>query len=597
MKKRDMQKRDMKKGLDMTKGLDTIERLDNIERLEIEPLKDAPGTLNSGIISGFARRTMMLMVFLFGIATIVATSGDSGDSTKPVEEKINPAGVSIVVPTNKQVYLEGDFVSFVSRIVDPDKDEAYTYSWTSSRDGEIGTAANLNLNTLTAGSHVITLTLLDAAGNTVDSDSVTITVGDEDPQAKNTAPVAAITAPAANVSFNVGETITFQGTGTDAEDGDLTDSYLVWHSSLNGAIGTGGTVSTNVLASGEHTITLTVTDSKGSSTNAFIIITVGADASAPRVQITSPADSSAQGATYDASAGDTINFVGKATDFDGTPITGENLQWISSKDGLLFTGSTHELYTRSVQALNYEPLKEGEHTIYLRATGSAGTGQASIIVNLKNTSPVAEISNPPETCPENNTLCRVFAPGEWINFQGTAADTEDGSLFGESLEWTSHIDGFLGTGTSLNVKTDNVQALGNRPMSNGEHIITLEAKDRWGASGIDSVVINIGTNTPPVPSITYPAADYTSPTSTGFVTFYGEARDVEDGSLTSDDMEWYRSDRQGRITPEESPGAAIMTSSVRFDVSTFETGTHTITLVATDSMGSKGVTSRNITVP
>ncbi|SLM29234.1 exported hypothetical protein [Desulfamplus magnetovallimortis] len=539
----------------------------------------------------------LFISIIFGLASIIATSGDSGDTTQTVEPETVPATIAIVVPSNNQVYAGGEYVSFVSQISDASATETYTYSWDSSLDGVLGTTANLNLNTLTAGNHTITLTLLDSAGNTVDSDSVTITVGESDSTSSNTAPVAAITSPTTDVSFNVGETITFQGTGTDAEDTTLTDSSLVWTSSIDGAMGTGGTISTNTLSAGEHTITLTVTDTAGSATSAFIIITVGGDTSTPTVQITSPADSSSATATYDVSAGDTINFVGSATDYDGTPITGDNLQWISSKDGALFTGGTYELHTRSVEALDYEPLKEGEHTIYLRAVGASGTAQASITINIVNSNPVAVISNPPEECPDSNTLCQTFAPGEWINFQGTATDTEDGNLSGRNLEWTSHIDGLLGTGESLNIKTDNVDALGNLPMTDGEHIITLEAKDEWGASGIDSVVINIGTNTSPVPSIIYPSSDYTSASSTGFVTFYGQADDAEDGSLNSDDMEWYRSDQEGKIPAEEASGAGLLTSSVRLDISTFETGTHTITLVATDSMGSKGVVSRNITVP
>lgn len=541
--------------------------------------------------------TGLFLSVLSGLATIIATSGDTGDSTIAVEAETLPAVISIVIPTNQQVNVEGDYISFVSQIADASAAETYTYSWASSKDGELGTTANVNLNTLTAGTHVITLTLSDNAGNTVDSDSVTITVGESDTSLSNTAPVAAITAPAADISFNFGEIITFEGTGTDAEDGALSDSSLVWSSSIDGAIGTGGALSTDTLSQGEHTITMTVTDTQGSATNAFIIITVGVNSSTPTVQIISPADSSATAGTYEVSAGDTINFVGKATDYDGTPITGENLQWLSSKDGALFNGNTHELNTRSVTALNYEPLKEGEHTIYLRAAGSAGTGQASIIINLVNTNPAAVISNPPDECPENNTLCHTFAPGEWINFQGTATDTEDGNLSGKSLEWTSHIDGLLGTGESLNIKTDNVDALGNLPMTDGEHIITLEAKDEWGASGIDSVVINIGTNTPPVPTITYPEADYTSAFSTGFITFYGKADDAEEGTLNSDAMEWYSSNQQGKLNSEEPSGAGLLTSSVRLDISGFTAGTHTVTLVATDDMGGKGVTTRNITVP
>lgn len=545
----------------------------------------------------FGRLTALFISILFGLSTIVATSGDSGDTTATVEDETLPATVAIVSPLNDQAYLEGDFISFISQISDADANETYTYTWASSVDGDLGTTANLNLNTLTAGTHIITLTLLDAAGNTVDSDAVTITVGESSSASDNTAPVATITAPSTNVSFAIGEAITFTGTGTDAEDGDLTGNALLWSSNRDGGLGTGARLLVETLSSGEHTITLTVTDSMGSSVSAFVIITVGGKTSPPAVRITSPVDSLDETPTYDVSAGDAINFAGRATDFDGSPITGEDLEWISSKDGHLFYGESLTLNSRSVASLGYGPLKEGEHTIYLRAYGSSGTAQATITLNITNTQPVAVITNPPETCPDTDTLCQSFGPGQYIHFQGTGTDTEDGILSGESLVWSSDIDGFLGTGESLILKTDNVQALGNLPMSDGTHVITLEAKDAWGQSGIDAVVIQVGSNTAPVASITFPEEDYTSETATGFITFYGQAEDTEDGSLTSDDMVWYRSDQQGPLTAQEPSGANTLTSSVRLDLSTFATGTHTIFLEATDSMGKTHVTSRSITVP
>ncbi len=555
----------------------------------------------------------VIVSIITGLFTIVATSGDSGDSTATPETP--PAGIAIITPTNNQTFIEGDSIAFVSKISDAVAAETYTYTWNSSLDGAIGATANFNLATLTTGTHKITVTLSDSKGNTVDADSITVKVGDS--SASTTPPDVAITAPTGDLTFNTGENITFTGSAKDSKGNDVANSSLLWSSDINGAMGTGTTITSKILSKGQHTITLTAKDSKGNSGSAFIIITIGEpQPSAPTVQITSPADSndyiSTDAATttelYLVNAGDVINFVGKATDYDGTAITGEKLEWISSKDGKLFTGTEFKLNTRSVYSLDYEPLKEGEHTIYLKATGSVGTAQAFIKIKVVNNNPAAVIVNPPETCPETNTLCKTFAPGEFINFQGTATDIEDGNLSGKSLEWHSQIDGLLGTGESLNIKTDNVDALGNKPMTNGEHIITLEAKDDWGASGIDSVIINIGTNTPPVPKITYYNSD-SEPTevtvsidqsegSAGtFMTFYGYAQDAEDGSLTSDHLEWYSSNQAEKLLSQEVAGSGGLTSSVRVNLSKFSAGSiNSITLVATDSMGSTGVTSRNIEI-
>jgi hypothetical protein len=74
--------------------------------------------------------------------------------------------------------------------------------------------------------------------------------------------------------FVEGATITFSGSGTDPEDGDLTGSALVWTSSLDGQIGTGTSFTWDDLSTGTHTITLTATDSNGGSGTASVTIRV-----------------------------------------------------------------------------------------------------------------------------------------------------------------------------------------------------------------------------------------------------------------------------------------------------------------------------------
>ncbi|MHB9033461.1 MAG: S8 family peptidase [Anaerolineae bacterium] len=88
----------------------------------------------------------------------------------------------------------------------------------------------------------------------------------------NTAPVVTITSPADGAIFASGTSISFSGTATDNEDGDLSSS-LVWTSSLDGQIGTDGSFSA-VLSSGTHTIIASVTDAGGLSDEASITIVV-----------------------------------------------------------------------------------------------------------------------------------------------------------------------------------------------------------------------------------------------------------------------------------------------------------------------------------
>jgi hypothetical protein len=86
-----------------------------------------------------------------------------------------------------------------------------------------------------------------------------------------------IVCPAGDNTFLSGDTITFEGSAIDDEDGNLT-ADLVWLSSIDGQIGTGGGFTTT-LSDGDHTITAVVSDSNGQDANASIIVTVQIDQS------------------------------------------------------------------------------------------------------------------------------------------------------------------------------------------------------------------------------------------------------------------------------------------------------------------------------
>jgi len=91
----------------------------------------------------------------------------------------------------------------------------------------------------------------------------------------NTAPSVTITAPSSGSSYTSGASVSFAGTATDVEDGTLTAS-LSWSSSINGAIGSGGSFSTSALSVGAHTITASVTDSGGLPGSASITVNINA---------------------------------------------------------------------------------------------------------------------------------------------------------------------------------------------------------------------------------------------------------------------------------------------------------------------------------
>lgn len=89
----------------------------------------------------------------------------------------------------------------------------------------------------------------------------------------NTAPSVIIDQPADGSVFTEGESVTFAGTATDAEDGDISSS-LVWTSSLDGQIGSGASFTTSSLSAGEHDVTAQATDSGGLTGTDAITITI-----------------------------------------------------------------------------------------------------------------------------------------------------------------------------------------------------------------------------------------------------------------------------------------------------------------------------------
>jgi outer membrane protein assembly factor BamB len=74
------------------------------------------------------------------------------------------------------------------------------------------------------------------------------------------APMARIINPKTEESYLDEQTVILTGQAYDREDGYLDDPALVWDSSLDGTLGSGGAVAVTGLAEGEHTITLRATD-------------------------------------------------------------------------------------------------------------------------------------------------------------------------------------------------------------------------------------------------------------------------------------------------------------------------------------------------
>jgi len=424
------------------------------------------------------------------IAFIITGSGDRVADTRDVapddaatlhiEYATEPVGnsmptIGITMPVDGVGIDEGDALTLVATANDDeDGNISANIAWSSNLQGTLGNGASISA-TLTEGTHTVTAAITDSGGLSA-SDQISVQVA----MAPNTAPTVTISAPADGLSVVEGTALTFTGSASDDEDGDISLG-LQWNSNLDGNFATGGTASAG-LSVGVHTITASVSDTGGLPGSQQITVTVIANV-APGVSITGPADGSS------VVEGTSINFLASATDGEDGDL-GTSLNWNSNIDGDFATGS-------NVNAT----LSVGVHTITASVTDSGGLpGSQQITVTVTaNVAPGVSITGPADGT--------SVVDGASVTLIATAADDEDGDL-SLGLNWSSNLDGDLGAGGTVNTT-----------LSIGVHTITAAVTD-----------IAAAPNTAPVVSISAPLSGTAVLAGTP-LTFIATATDGEDGSL------------------------------------------------------------------
>jgi hypothetical protein len=168
------------------------------------------------------------------------------------------------------------------------------------------------------------------------------------------------------ISIDSGTLIDFTGTVTDTEDDDTAlTATLAWTSSIDDAIGTGGSFSA-VLSDGDHVITAAVTDDDGAPDSKFVNITVEVPNDPPAVTMMSPASNDSY------SSGDPISFAATATDTEEGDLAA-NLTWTSDIETNPVIGSGASFST---------VLSDGTHIITAEVTDSGGKTGSALVSNI-----------------------------------------------------------------------------------------------------------------------------------------------------------------------------------------------------------------------
>ncbi|MFI7228439.1 LamG-like jellyroll fold domain-containing protein [Nonomuraea angiospora] len=130
-----------------------------------------------------------------------------------------PSAVIGASATSGSAPLAVNFTSAGSADADGDP---LTFRWDLDGDGDFddSTSATPSFTYTQPGSYVVKLRADDGRGGLGDA-TVTINVS-------NTAPTATINSPSAALTWAVGDTIAFSGTGTDAQDGTIPGSRMSW---------------------------------------------------------------------------------------------------------------------------------------------------------------------------------------------------------------------------------------------------------------------------------------------------------------------------------------------------------------------------------
>ncbi|HLA71165.1 MAG TPA: Ig-like domain-containing protein [Steroidobacteraceae bacterium] len=382
-----------------------------------------------------------------GTAPVVSLTSPANGATVSAAATVSADASDNVGIVGVQFRLDGNSLGA------EDLTAPYSISWTTTGTNN--------------GSHQLTATARDAAGNTTTSAARTVTVSNSSGDSQ--APSVSLTAPAngatvsgslsvtANASDNVGVVgVQFKVDGVNFGTEDTSATYSRTWDSLS-------------VSNGTHSLTAVARDAAGNTrTSAARTVTVSnssGDSQAPTVSLTAPANG--------ASVSGSLSVTASATDNVG--VVGVQFR----VDGVNFgTEDTSATYSRTWDSLS---VSNGTHSLTAIARDAAGntTTSAARTVTVSNSSgdsqaPTVSLTAPASGATVSGSISVTASASDNVGVVGVQFRLDGNSLGAEdltapySVSWTT-------TGTS-----------------NGTHQLTATARDAGGrtATATRSVTVN-----------------------------------------------------------------------------------------------------------
>ena len=408
--------------------------------------------------------------------------------------------VNITSPSNGQTITSGSSVTVQLSSSDPDGNisshELFVNNSLVDTDGV--NYSPYTISNIQPGSYVITAEVTDSNGES-DTSTVNITVSgsgttDPDPEptppASNTAPVVSIT------NLNDGQNVTAGSAVSVAVSSSDSDGSVVQHQIFvnNVLVDTDGANYTphiiENIASGNYTITATVTDNSGETTSDTVVITANGD-DEPNTDPTPPTSGSDPAVTItnltngqSFASGSDVSVNLSASDSDGTIVKYQ----IFVNDELVDTDGTN--YTPHV----ITDISNGNYEIKATVTdddNNTNSAVVNIVVGSTTTPPTSGNAAPTVQIITLNEG-EVVSIGEEVLVGVTANDSD-----GDVVKYQVYVNGDL-------VDTDGATYTSHpfQESVSGNYNIEVVVTDNDGATGSDSVNISVGSGSTPTPPTT-----------------------------------------------------------------------------------------------